>query len=392
MRGGQGLDAQLQLVGEVAAVLVCDSADACDTNALFSNTHLLTGLLHAAGVGDQGLKVTGGVSSFCYSGTIAHTGTIGPVLAHALLIRGGGSGVPNASISVPTRDDILALLVCTGEGAHSVQTDVASLKMSPIWPAVEATVQRCVCIGRSLDEFLASHLGEHAAPSSPLVTTVINMLNASRWQGAGYEPRLALGHSIGEVAAGYVSGMLTIEAVLSTARVLGQMGAERAGAMVHAQLSRAEVDSWSADDSLSIAAVNGSGSSTDSKQLRVTLCGPSARVHAWMATRPEAKLLTPPHPWHHPSYLQTLGVQDGRAFARLPEGCHLPEGSASAGTTLISCVRAQTVERLDAAYWREWLTTPVKLLGALEYAVSHPTACLVLSEPVEALSDHAWTP
>ena len=85
-------------------------------------------------------------------------------------------------------------------------------------------------------------------------------------------------------------------------------------------------------------------------------------------------------------------VQDGRAFARLPEGCHLPKGSASAGTTLISCVRAQTVERFDAAYWCEWLTTPVKLLGALEYAVSHPTACLVLSEPVEALSDPAWMP
>ena len=55
-RDGQGLAAQLQSMGAVAAVLMCDSADAHDTNALLSANSLI-GVLHAAGAGDTGLLI-----------------------------------------------------------------------------------------------------------------------------------------------------------------------------------------------------------------------------------------------------------------------------------------------------------------------------------------------
>ena len=95
---------------------------------------------------------------------------------------------------------------------------MASLKASPSWSAVAAAVRQL--LGHELDAFLASHLGEHAAPHSPVVTTIVNILNADRWRAAGHWPSLVLGHSIGEVSAAYVAGLLSIDEAICTAHVL----------------------------------------------------------------------------------------------------------------------------------------------------------------------------
>ncbi len=99
-------------------------------------------------------------------------------------------------------------------------------------------------IARSLRAFLRARLGVHAASGSPLVTTIINVLNADRWRAAGHWPSLVLGHSIGEVSAAYVAGLLSIDEAICTAHVLGTIGAEREGAMVHARVTRAEATAW----------------------------------------------------------------------------------------------------------------------------------------------------
>ena len=53
--GGHETELQLRRsMGALASVVPCDSADTCDTSALLSNP-LLSGWLHAAGVGDKGL-------------------------------------------------------------------------------------------------------------------------------------------------------------------------------------------------------------------------------------------------------------------------------------------------------------------------------------------------
>jgi 3-oxoacyl-(acyl-carrier-protein) synthase/acyl carrier protein len=56
VRDGQGLETKLQSLCAVVAVEACDSADARDTSTLLSLSSL-TGVLHAAGVGDKGLLV-----------------------------------------------------------------------------------------------------------------------------------------------------------------------------------------------------------------------------------------------------------------------------------------------------------------------------------------------
>merc|ERR1712185_130246 len=112
------------------------------------------------------------------------------------------------------------MFLFTGEGAHAAETDVASLKATPSWSAVAAAVREH--LGHELEAFLAHHLGKHAAPGSPMVTTILNMLNADRWRAAGHTPTVVLGHSIGEVAAAYAAGLLSVGDAIRTAHALGE--------------------------------------------------------------------------------------------------------------------------------------------------------------------------
>ena len=273
----------------------------------------------------------------------------------------------------------ILILICTGEGAHCTETDVRSLQMSPSWPAADAAVRQS--LGYDLHAFLAAHLGEHAAPASPLVTTIINILNVDRWRAAGHVPTLVLGHSIGEVAAAYAAGLLSLAEAISTARALGAAGAACSGAMVHTRLSRSELQAWPDSEPLRIAAINGvtAGESARPRSadvLSVTLCGPTAAVDAWLITHPLDTRLKPPHAWHHPMYLGSAAVH--QALGRL-----LPTAraaSSSAGAVFISATRTQPWTRLDAAYWHEWLTRPIDFGGALEIAaeIAGSVRCYVI--------------
>jgi acyl transferase domain-containing protein len=194
---------------------------------------------------------------------------------------------------------------------------VASLKASPSWSAVAAAVR--AHLGHELEAFLANHLGKHVAPGSPMVTTILNMLNADRWCDAGHKPILVLGHSIGEVAAAYAAGLLSVGDAIRTAHALGEAGAKCHGAMAHARLTRTELDEWS-DGELRVAAINGVAAKD---LLSVTLCGPVERVESRVAAHEGATMLTPPHPWHHRMYLDVSSIRDGSQFQTLPVGCNL---------------------------------------------------------------------
>jgi len=271
------------------------------------------------------------------------------------------------------------ILICTGEGAHCTETDVRSLQMSPSWPAADAAVRQS--LGYDLHAFLAAHLGEHAAPASPLVTTIINILNVDRWRAAGHVPTLVLGHSIGEVAAAYAAGLLSLAEAISTARALGAAGAACSGAMVHTRLTRSELQAWPDSEPLRIATINGvtAGESAGPRSadvLSVTLCGPTAAVDAWLIAHPLDTRLKLPHAWHHPMYSDSPAVH--QALGRLLPTAR--DASSSAGAVFISATRTQPWTRLDAAYWHEWLTRTIDFGGALEIAaeIAGSVRCYVI--------------
>ena len=267
----------------------------------------------------------------------------------------------------------LGLLVFPGEGAHSSHSSIADLRASPSWAAIEAAVRQHLGLAMTLDAFLHANLGIHTAPSSPVVTTVIDLLVADRWHAAGHAPAVVLGHSAGEVASAHAAKLFSSSDAIDTAYILGQAGAACAGAMAHARLTRTEIDAWpilSHHTALCIAALNGVTGALDvscAALLSVTLCGPADLVEAWLAARPDATCLRPAHPWHHPMYSDVPAIRDGRALSALP----VFRRCVADAPIFVSSTSEQDVEQLDAAArWHAWLTRPVDFNTALERAAS----------------------
>ena len=273
---------------------------------------------------------------------------------------------------------ITNIFLFAGEGAHSADTDLAHLKGSPLWSDVEVALRRTLDL--DLAAFLAGRLGTHAAPMSPVVTTILNILNVGLWREAGHLPHVVIGHSVGEVAAAYVAGFLSIEEALQTAHILGSVGAQRVGAMVHCTMTCGQADTWSSEDEehLVIAAVNGlAGSAASSaalppieRPLSVSLCGGADAVERWLYAHPEAKKLKPPHPWHHPLYAAVpMLAPETDLLSTLPPS--RPRPSPASGEppppVFVSSVYACRVEELSPKYWLAWLTHPVDFKGALDH-------------------------
>ena len=109
-------------------------------------------------------------------------------------------------ITTGNKNARVVFLMC-GEGAHTSDTDISMLRRSPAWEAVSVALYETV--NRDLEEFLKTECGTTSAPTSILVTTVINILNAAIWRSWGVEPDVAVGHSSGDVAAAHACGMYT---------------------------------------------------------------------------------------------------------------------------------------------------------------------------------------
>ena len=91
-----------------------------------------------------------------------------------------------------------AIFLFGGEGAHSADPDLSVLKQSPSWTAVDTALHGQYGVG--VEDFLAENAGKHSCPGSPVVTTVLNILQADIWRMWGHSPAYALGHSVRPVA------------------------------------------------------------------------------------------------------------------------------------------------------------------------------------------------
>ena len=304
---------------------------------------------------------------------------------------GAGDFEVLARYSSPDTRSTSLIFLFTGEGAHVVaaaQTPTAGelCKLGDSSSNVEAALAHAGL--PSLDALLTTALGQHTAPLSPVVTTVLNLLNAHRWQAAGHVPSIAVGHSIGEVAAAHVSGLLSVADAIRLAHGLGRIGARLTGGMLHTRVSRRELvymravavarSAWAPaqpweDELLSIAAINDAppagttnASSPGARDVGVSLCGAHEQVQAWLDTDPNSERLPPLHPWHHPAYAQLPDVTT--ALDCLPRG---PPGASSTHgrVVFVSACRPEVVQSLDATYWLQWLSQP----GEARY--ERPAAC-----------------
>ncbi len=182
------------------------------------------------------------------------------------------------------------------------------------------------------------------------------------WKSWGIEPDAVIGHSIGEVAAAYAAGMLSLH---EAARVVFHRGRcmdddLTGGRLLAAAVSEEEARNLLADNcgTLELAAVNGPASVTfagtpeELKQL-------SSQLRAAKKWR---KMLPIPHAFH------------SAAMEPLREGLLTALGPISvqpAEIPMISTVSGNPVAEtsLDADYWWQNMRQPVRFADACQWAV-----------------------
>jgi len=246
----------------------------------------------------------------------------------------------------------------SGEGVHSQSSDLSVIRKSPTFEQCAAVLAE---LGTNIEDVLEKGLGTHVAPWSAIATTIINVCLCDLWRSWGYRPDIACGHSVGEIAAAYVSGLLSLDKALRTAFVLGGVAAKQGGAMLHTQATLAQLQPMLDHTGMAVAAVNNAVVASDGDQVHVTLCGSDEAVAAWLQEDAAAARMRPRHPWHHPSYGQMLNAADRIALEQF------------AGTLVdhhrckfYSATAAAEMSAVDGSHWLAWLTRPVNFAGMVE--------------------------
>jgi len=176
---------------------------------------------------------------------------------------------------------------------------------------------------------------------------------AALWRSWGVEPAAVIGHSMGEVAAAHVAGALTLDdaarVICARARLLG--GAAPGGAMVSAELTRAEADELIAglEDRVAVAA--------DNSVLTTVLSGDAEVLSELMAEIQRRMRFCR---WvdvdvaSHSPRMDALRADLAAALDGLsPSAPAIPMYSTVIGEPIDGVT-------LDAAYWVENLCSPVR--------------------------------
>ncbi|KAJ8604901.1 hypothetical protein CTAYLR_004322 [Chrysophaeum taylorii] len=266
------------------------------------------------------------------------------------------------------------IFVFGGEGAHSEKTDMEVVRESPVYGEVMKGLAE---MGVSEKSVLGA-LGVHDSPLSTIATTVINVCLCEAWRAWGYEPTIATGHSVGELAAAYASGMYTIKQTLEVAKELGELGASLEGGMVHTTVKKSEVPglrNTTTTTKLALAAINAEYDDF----AAVTLCGPTEAVEERVATDANAAKLKVGRPWHHPKYAGTR--MNKPVVASRPSKCDFV--SATTGERVL--------DTIGADHWASWLKSPVEFASALEALPKEEVVVEIGPHPTfaESLAHHA---
>ena len=232
----------------------------------------------------------------------------------------------------------------SGEGTHSAETRFRLLKQSTPWPRVEEILSSK--LGVNLEQLWHREIGRHRCPFSPLLTVVSQICLADIWRQWGYQPEVVIGHSTGELAAAYQTGFYTLEEVLLLAYRIGEVASHLDGVMIHGRLSDAQISNLTGiPSSFNFKVENG---------RHVTLTGYSADMDGFLREHPDFVKMKLPHPWHHPDY---------RRFS--DQLAAIPSAAAAEGV-FVSGVTTRFETRLDDAYWRKWLVSPIDFIQAVQ--------------------------
>ncbi|MFZ4765304.1 MAG: beta-ketoacyl synthase N-terminal-like domain-containing protein, partial [Roseimicrobium sp.] len=222
----------------------------------------------------------------------------------------------------------------------------------------------------------------------------MQMALAALWQSWGVQPTAVLGHSVGEVAAACVAGILTLEQAAKIIVLRGRFMDECAaagGTMLAVGLSPDEARAVIAqhDSSVSIAAFNGPRSLTLSG-LKASL----ERIAAELESKEIfARFLKVSHPFHHAMMQPAADALQAALADLVPQAGTIPFFSTVTGQQLSGTA-------CDAQHWSSGVCQPVEFanaIGALaEFGVdvwleigAHPALTRSIQE---CLAEHGGKP
>ena len=182
---------------------------------------------------------------------------------------------------------------------------------------------------------------------------------AALWASWGVRPDLITGHSVGEIAAAHVAGILTLEqaAEIITYRAQVMQGCARdTGAMLAVGMTEPEAEELIAehDPTLSIAAFNGPRSLTIAG-LRTSL----EKVAAELESREIFnRFVRVAHPFHHAMMQPAADALEERLADLQPADGHVPFFSTVTGA---ACPGTDCT----ASYWARGIRQPVQFVSAI---------------------------
>lgn len=236
------------------------------------------------------------------------------------------------------------IFLFSGEGTGSRKSPFTLISSSPEWASCKTILKSS--FDQDLDGIWTNHIGTHACPYSPLLTTVTEICLSDLWSRWGYRPDAVIGHSTGELAAAYRAGLYSLKTVLDLALKIGQAASHLKGAMMHGYVDPESVS----DFPVYVSSRNFTGEDG----IHVTVSGSPDDIKAFVQTHPDFTEMKPPHPWHHPDY-------EPYAFPLAHVACE-----NDAGIDFVSGITADVETRLSEDYWARWLTHPVDFIRAME--------------------------
>jgi acyl transferase domain-containing protein/acyl-CoA synthetase (AMP-forming)/AMP-acid ligase II len=269
----------------------------------------------------------------------------------------------------------------SGQGAQHPGMTRTLFETSPTY---RRALERCAEIadlelGQPLLDLLfaedgSERLHQTGVAQPALVATEIALTEL--WRSWGVAPDAVLGHSVGELAAAHVAGVLTLEDAMTLAAVRGTLmqslppGGAMAAALATAEAVRTVIDPGQAVD---IAAINGteavtiSGAADAVERASARLEGGGARVTPLRVS----------HAFHSRLVEPILGQLENAASELAPSAPRIPIVWGLTGEL--------ADEAPDGSFWRRQAREPVRFADAVEtldrvLAAAGPAAPRILLE------------
>ncbi|MDC0676172.1 type I polyketide synthase [Sorangium atrum] len=274
------------------------------------------------------------------------------------------TGRPGVASGVVEERPPRLVLVFPGQGSQWVGMGRALLQAEP---AFSAAIEACEQAMRPhVDWSLTAQIGADGAASRlgeidvvQPVLWAIEVALAALWRSWDVEPDAVLGHSMGEVAAAHVAGILSLEdaarIICRRSRLMRRVSGRGAMALVELTMAEAERALAGHEQRLSIAASNGPRStvlSGDAQALDEVLARLEGR--GVFCRRVKVDVAS-----HSPEVEGLLDELVGELAGIRPQRARVP---------MLSTVTGRYVEgpELDARYWARNLREPVRFAAGVE--------------------------